>query len=103
MKPNRRFWGILETWPEREFQEEVVRVAETLGWVVYHTYDSRRSGAGFPDILAVRNGCLIVAELKSEKGKVSPEQLAWLDKLANVREMEVGLWRPSSNWMASLI
>lgn len=35
-------------------------------------------GAGFPDLLALRAQQLIVAELKSARGKVTPEQAVWL-------------------------
>lgn len=66
--------------PEREadFQAVVVDYARLRGWMTYHTHDSRRSAAGFPDLVMVRDGQLVFAELKSEKGKTTPEQDAWL-------------------------
>ena len=48
----------------------VVDLARTLGWRVYHTYDSRRSQPGFPDLVLVRERILFL-ELKSETGKLS--------------------------------
>ena len=91
---------------EKEFQDQVVELAQTLGWLVYHTYDSRKSVPGFPDLVMVRNGSLLFAELKSEKGKVTPEQREWLFELGGVSVIpdnrssaawtyEVRLWRPS--------
>ena len=78
---------------EKQFQAQVVELAQTLGWLVYHTYDSRRSVPGFPDLVMVRNGVIHFAELKSEKGKLTPEQRLWLTELGRGRV--VYLWRPS--------
>lgn len=64
---------------ESEFMRAVIRVAEGLGWSVYHTHDSRRSVAGFPDLVLLRRELQIVAELKrSKREKPTAEQLAWL-------------------------
>ena len=35
---------------EKGFQAAVVELARLRGWLVYHTYDSRRSAKGFPDL-----------------------------------------------------
>ena len=37
---------------EKKFQSQVVRIAKVFGWLCYHTYDSRRSEPGFPDLSA---------------------------------------------------
>jgi len=81
---------------EREFQEgHVLPLARQFGWAVYHTHDSRRSVAGFPDIIALRDGRMVVAELKSEKGRLSQPQKEWLDLFRAIPEAEVFVWRPS--------
>lgn len=85
---------------ERQFQDAVVEMAQAFGWRHYHTYDSRRSTPGFPDLVLVRDGRMIIAELKSEKGRETKQQTAWLDDLTKVADgcpfsMEVRLWRPS--------
>jgi len=51
--------------------------------------------AGFPDLTLVRDGHIIFAELKSQKGRIKKEQQAWLDRLQENGHVEVYLWRPS--------
>lgn len=77
---------------EREWQKQVVQAARMLGWRVYHTHDSRRSEPGWPDLALVRDR-LVMAELKTDTGRVSPEQRQWLDALASAG-VETYLWRP---------
>ena len=84
--------------PEADFLAYVTELATLCGWLVYHTYDSRRSQAGFPDLVLARAAQLIFAELKTAKGKVTDAQIAWLDTLgalaATQSDVEVYLWRP---------
>jgi len=79
---------------ERAFMAQVVRLATLLHWRAYHTHDSRHSSAGFPDLVLVRRPRVIFAELKSDRGRCTPEQRAWLAELAEC-SVEVTLWRPS--------
>ena len=84
-------------WPyilEKDFQQTLIAYAQLAGWTIYHTYDSRRSEAGFPDLTMVRGNRLIFAELKSHKGKLTKEQEAWLKQLSEVPSVEAYLWRP---------
>jgi len=83
------------TMTETQFLKSVVSVAEDGGWLVYHTYDSRRSQAGFPDLVMTRAGRTIFAELKSQKGRIKAAQQNWLDELRKTKGLEVFLWRPS--------
>ena len=92
---------------ELEFTRWVRKQAtEGYGWMVYHTYDSRRSDAGFPDLVMVRGGRVIFAELKYDKGyadwddrkpkrrgKISEAQQAWIDALSNVFGVECYVWK----------
>ena len=73
----------------------VIDLADLLGWLVYHTHDSRRSAAGFPDLVFVRGERLIVAELKTERGRVSNAQSAWLAALDAISGIETYVWRPN--------
>ena len=80
---------------EAEFLASVTDVANLGQWFIYHTYDSRRSQAGFPDLVLAKNGRVIFAELKTKKGRVRPDQQMWLDELEKHRGIEVYLWRPA--------
>ena len=86
------------TLSETDFQNTVIEVAELHRWLVYHTHDSRRSAPGFPDLTMVRDGMLIFAELKTEKGELTEDQAQWIAELDNVRlrtgATRVFLWRP---------
>ena len=79
---------------EREFQAQVIQYAGLAGWMIYHTYDSRRSQPGFPDLVLVRGDTVIFAELKSDKGKTTADQDHWLYSLDQVQSVAVNLWRP---------
>lgn len=79
---------------EKQFQQQVVDLARLFGYFVYHTYDSRRSEAGYPDLTLLRGQRLIFAELKTEKGRIRPTQQVWLDALKAAGQ-EAYLWRPS--------
>ena len=80
---------------ERMWQSHVERSFATQGWLVYHTWNSQRSEAGFPDLVMVLPGvATIFAELKIETGKLTFDQEKWLLALAWSNEM-VYLWRPS--------
>lgn len=65
---------------EKSFQQAVVDLAKKNGWLVYHTYDSRKSTAGFPDLVLVRERVLWL-ELKVHPNKPTAEQLRWIDAL----------------------
>jgi hypothetical protein len=100
---------------EAAFQQVVVDYARLRRWRFTHFRPARtRSGwstpiegdAGFPDLVLVRRGRLVLPELKSETGAPSADQLAWFTQLALVEEtirdrcdgwspVEAHIWRPS--------
>jgi hypothetical protein len=82
---------------EKVFQEQVRRAAIVAGFRIYHTWNSFRSTEGFPDNIMVheKKKRLIVAELKSETGKVTDKQQEWLDAFRALPWVEVYLWRPA--------
>lgn len=92
------------TLSERDWQRQVIDLARLCGWRVAHFRPARTAsgwrtpvqadGAGFPDLVAVRGGELIFAELKSDKGKPTGEQQRWLSDLGHVAAVEAALWRP---------
>lgn len=77
---------------ESQFQAAVILLAEVCGWKVYHTHDSRRSNKGFPDLVLVRERT-IYRELKTETGKLTPEQRDWLLALRQAGD-DADMWRP---------
>ena len=81
------------TLTEKQFQSQVEELADILGWRHYHTHDSRRSQAGFPDLTLVKPPRLIFAELKVGTREPTREQQAWIDDLLECG-IEVYVWRP---------
>lgn len=84
---------------ESVLQGHVIGLATWLDWHCYHTHDSRRSQAGFPDLTMVReNDRVLFVELKTERGKVTQAQQEWIDALSSVATLtdllEVHVWRP---------
>lgn len=91
---------------EAELQKLVLRQARIDGWSAAHFGSSvkwiRRGDAykvipdkdavGFPDLVLVRYGQLIFAELKSERGRIRDEQALWLADLREVEKKTAGRW-----------
>ena len=86
---------LLSQIKEKTFQQQVIQLAELKGWKHYHTYNSKRSVAGFPDLLMIKENRIIIAELKSQKGKLSEAQKEWLMAFIDTEKVEVYTWRPS--------
>ena len=84
---------IDRTESEKAFQQRVMDLAKACGWLCYHPYDSRKSEAGYPDLSLCRDR-LILAELKSERGRLSKPQAAWINRL-RAAGVTVYVWRPS--------
>lgn len=81
---------------EKDWQRQVRELAETLGYRrAYHTFDSRRSDVGFPDLVLVsaQRRRVIYLELKREKGRVSDMQAGWIRDL-HLAGAEVYVARP---------
>ncbi len=79
---------------EKEFQAQVIQLAKLRGWMVYHTHDSRRSTAGFPDLVLVRPPLLIFVEVKLIGKYPSSAQQTWLNALLAANQ-HASVWRPS--------
>ena len=83
---------------EKSLQGAIIEYAEMQNWRVYHTYDSRKSEPGYPDLHLVRGKRSIFAELKKEGKKPTIEQVVWLEALDGAGH-EVYVWEPS-NWLS---
>lgn len=90
----RRAIGVTGELLEGAWQTQVVGAARVYGWTrIYHApnggapqKNGRRvvggqipEGRGFPDLLLIRGPRLVVAELKTEKGRMGPGQPEWLE------------------------
>jgi len=68
--------------------------------LAYHTFDSRNSQAGFPDLVLVhpRRGLILFIELKTDTNYPTTEQRLWLAGLCsathNCPNILVEVWRP---------
>lgn len=66
---------------ERQLQDGLVAAARRLNYLVYFTWKSIHSPAGFPDLVICGHGKMIFIECKSAKGKPSEPQQEWLRTL----------------------
>ena len=78
---------------EKEFQAAVIALAKRCGWVHYHTHDSRRSVAGFPDLILLRERLVVVELKRSAKEKPTPAQEQWLASF-RAAGVDARLWTP---------
>ena len=94
---------------EAELLELVRETAYRFNWLFHHNYDSRRSvGNGFPDLFLARKAArvgtpseILIVELKTERGRTTAEQDAWLDHF-RAAGLEVAVWRPA-DWLSGAI
>lgn len=78
---------------EKELQDKVLELCRKYNLLVFHSTDSRRDiGKGWPD-LTIAGKNLLFAELKSDVGRLSPEQTTWRYTLQSIGFGHV-VWRP---------
>lgn len=92
---------------EDQLQDAVIEMAHRFKWrvahfrpvriqrrdgSVYYQTPVQADGAGFPDLVLVRDRVLWV-ELKSEEGRLSVEQQDWMFALG-AADQERHIWRP---------
>ena len=83
------------TLSEKAWLQQVRTLARAQGWMTYHTLHSRGSEAGFVDLVCLKPPVLVCAELKTDVGRVTPQQQQWLNTLAQVTTVRAHVWRPS--------
>lgn len=91
--------AVVPRMTERQLQEAIVQVAGLLRYRAYHAWISVRSTPGYPDLTLVggpdpARPRLLFVEVKAARGRLSPEQEAWLDALGRVPGVEVFCWYP---------
>ncbi len=80
---------------EAEFQADIIDLAKHHGWASYHTFDSRRSNEGFPDLVLVRDDQgIFYREIKSAMGAVTAQQIGWLTVLTEAPGGDARVWWP---------
>lgn len=91
---------------EAQFLDMIVTRAKARGWLVMHTRPARtergwrtplQGDAGFPDLILARRGQLVMAELKTAKGRLTDAQADWYAALQTVEDrpkVTVDVWRP---------
>ncbi len=80
------------------FQNAIYTHALNNGWLLYHTYKSRKSTPGWPDVALCHpqgGQPLYLIEIKRKDEAVSAFQQRWLEALAKVTHVETGVWRPA--------
>ena len=106
-------FAYLSSLSESQWLAWVMARAREYGWACYHTHDSRKSGAGFPDLVLTRpTGALlgqltltgepmaavtlVAAELKREHSPsmFTQAQAEWLERFAGVPGCTAYLWMP---------
>jgi hypothetical protein len=96
----------LPTTKERDWQATLVAALEVFGYVVEHTYPLRtqhgwRTGStltGKPDLIALRPPRLLAIECKTDKGRLTTEQVAVLSLYALVPCCRAWVLRPRDPW-----
>ncbi len=89
---------------EADFQRAVIDLAHTYWWIVAHFRPAMNSrgqwrtpvaadGKGFPDLVLVGRGRVLLRELKTNRGRTTIEQEVWLESLGEA-EADVDVWRP---------
>lgn len=81
---------------ERDLREWVRDLCKLFGWKIYFSWTSIHSPRGFPDLVLANHDQkrVIFAELKNEKGRLTPAQEEWLDTLKACGQEDY-LWRPA--------
>jgi len=94
--PEEHAAAVASQMKEAALQSQVLALAFDLRWRAYHTFDSRRSQPGFPDLVlvSVHYGRVLWRELKTERGRLTNAQRFWLSDLQAAGQ-DAGVWRPS--------
>lgn len=81
---------------EEQLQQSVLELAQYFGYELrYHNPDSRRSQAGFPDLVlgSLSRRRVLFRELKTSTGRLRPAQSLCL-KILRFAGLDADVWRP---------
>jgi hypothetical protein len=79
---------------ESQLQDAVIGLCKLFGIAWYHPYFSRRSVPGWPDLALCGVRGFMLRELKTEKGRVTPDQQRWGHLLRQAGQ-SWDVWRPA--------
>ena len=79
---------------ERELQAQVDLMCKQLGLYHYHTWNSQRSAAGWPDSVIIGTRRAIFRELKTQAGQLSSAQREVGYRLT-AAGLDWAVWRPA--------
>ena len=79
---------------EAELQDQVALMCRRLRLWHYHTHDSRRSQAGWPDLVIIGPTRAIFRELKTQAGRLSADQ-KHVGYLLTAAGLSWEVWRPA--------
>lgn len=88
---------------EKDFQQRIMQAAGLYGWRCAHFRPARtvqgwrtpmQGDVGVPDLILARDGRVLLAELKSDRGRPTPDQELWLEAAGDHGR----LWRPA-DWI----
>ncbi len=85
---------LAKTLSEKQFREQIRDLCKVFGWKFHFTWLAIHSPKGFPDLVLRRPPRIIFAEIKTEKGIITPSQQEWYDDLIACGQ-EAFIWRPS--------
>lgn len=87
------------TLTETDLQRRIIDLAMLRGWRVAHIRPARTVNGwrtpmeghpGLPDLILAKDGQVLLAELKTERGRLTSDQRAWLAAAGSCGR----LWRP---------
>lgn len=88
---------------EADWQTRVIAYAHVHGWLAAHFRPTEvakgrwitamQGDKGFPDLVLSRRGVVLMVELKTDIGRVSPDQRRWIEASGAL------VWRPR-DWAA---
>lgn len=79
---------------EAHLQGAVIDMCRLLGVAWYHSYSSRRSVPGWPDLALCGSKGFMLRELKTDKGQLTKDQVRWGDRLKGAG-VSWDVWRPA--------
>lgn len=90
---------LLNSVSEAEWQRQVITWAHRAGYRVHHVHDSRAqewgTDSGVPDLILAQEGKVLwLPELKTQRGRVTLQQTAWLNAIRQSVGWAAPVWRP---------